>query len=67
MTRDILIRKGRLISAQDSRLVDILIKNGLIHSVGEDLHQADDCLLIDASGKLIFPGVIDPIPIWASP
>jgi len=60
MTRDILIRKGRLISAQDSRLVDILIKNGLIHSVGEDLHQADDCLLIDASGKLIFPGVIDP-------
>jgi imidazolonepropionase-like amidohydrolase len=38
---------------------DILVKNGLIHSLGKNLPAAPGVTIIDATGKHVTPGIID--------
>ena len=55
----ILIRNGRIITADSDQLADIFIEGEKIAAIGRNLSMhADET--IDASGKLIFPGGIDP-------
>src|SRR3990170_7708263 len=54
-----LIRGGNLVSATESRQADLLIDGETIAAVGEDL-AAPDAAVVDASGKLVLPGGIDP-------
>jgi dihydropyrimidinase len=53
-----LIRKGQIVTAQDSYQADILIENELITVIGRELNVAADDI-IDASGLLILPGGVD--------
>jgi dihydropyrimidinase len=54
-----LIKNGRIITATDDYIADILIKGETVHTIGKDLAvQVDQ--LIDATGMLVFPGGIDP-------
>ena len=39
---------------------DILIRNGKIASVGQNLKASDRARVIDAAGKFVMPGIIDP-------
>ncbi len=55
----ILIRSGKLITASDIVEADILIEGEQIAEVGKGL-KASDAEVIDASGKLVMPGGIDP-------
>ena len=53
-----LIRKGRIVTAQDTYQADILIENEVITVIGRELDvQADS--IIDASGMLVLPGGVD--------
>src|SRR5215213_8045979 len=55
----ILITNGRVITASEDYNADIFIEGETISSIGKNLSiTADET--IDASGKLIFPGGIDP-------
>jgi len=55
----ILIRNGRIITADSDQVADIFIEGEKIKAIGKNLSvQADET--IDASGKLVFPGGIDP-------
>ncbi len=54
-----LIQHGRIISASDDYVADILIDGELISAIGKDLAVNAE-QTIDASGMLIFPGGIDP-------
>ena len=55
----ILIRNGRIITADSDQVADIFIEGEKIKVIGKNLSvQADET--IDASGKLVFPGGIDP-------
>ncbi|MBR4426687.1 MAG: amidohydrolase family protein, partial [Spirochaetales bacterium] len=54
----ILIRNGVLTDDRTSKKADLLIENGLISKIGENL-EAKDAKVIDASGMLVMPGVID--------
>src|SRR6476660_2750131 len=55
----ILIKNGRIITAGDDCLADIIIEDEKVSAIGKDLTtQADR--VIDASGMLVFPGGIDP-------
>ncbi|MFZ4521964.1 MAG: dihydropyrimidinase [Bacteroidales bacterium] len=57
----ILVRNGTLVDASDSCKEDLLIENGKILTRGKvDNAISGDCLEIDASGKYIIPGGIDP-------
>lgn len=53
----LLIKGGTLVLKDSERTADILIENGKIAKIGENL--ADKCKTIDAAGKHIFPGLID--------
>ncbi len=54
-----LIKNGTIVTAADTYTADVLIKEGVIAKIGFDLEaEADE--VIDASGKYVFPGGIDP-------
>ncbi|MCX6270551.1 MAG: dihydropyrimidinase [Bacteroidetes bacterium] len=55
----ILIKNGRIITASDDYLADILIEGETITSIGKHLEINAD-KIIDASGLFVFPGGIDP-------
>src|SRR2546430_16385574 len=55
----VLIRGGRIITAADDYVGDIYVEGERISLIGEDLDvQADK--VIDAAGKYVLPGCIDP-------
>lgn len=58
--KSILIKNGTLIHSLGPRSEDILIQGEKIVRVGQNLQADSQTQVIDASGKLIFPGVIDP-------
>src|SRR5919199_2170038 len=54
-----LIKNGRVITATDDYIADVYIEGETVKSVGRDLPvQAEH--VIDATGKYVFPGFIDP-------
>jgi len=57
--RDLFVHGGRLVTPDGIVNADILIRDGTIDSVAPDLTAPTRAEIIDASGKLIFPGLID--------
>lgn len=53
----LLIKGGTLVLKDGERKADILIENGKIVKIGENLKS--DCKTIDAAGKHVLPGLID--------
>ena len=54
-----LIKNGRVVTAVDDYKADILIEDGTVSMIGKEINIEVD-KVIDASGKLVFPGGIDP-------
>lgn len=54
-----LLKSGTLVSASEIIRADMMIAGERIEAIGVDLPD-EDCELIDASGKFILPGGIDP-------
>lgn len=55
----ILIKNGRVITAVDDYMGDVFIENETVSVIGHSLNMdADE--IIDASGKYLFPGGLDP-------
>lgn len=56
----LLIKGGRVIDPANhvDKLADVLVIDGLIHSVSENLSD-DDAQIIDASGLVVAPGLVD--------
>ncbi len=54
-----LIKNGRIITASDDYIADILIEGETIKSIGKNLQTTAD-KVIDATGLLVMPGGIDP-------
>ena len=55
----ILIKNGRIITATDDFVADIYIEGECVKTIGKKLDIVAE-KIIDASGKLVFPGGIDP-------
>ncbi len=55
----ILIKSGKLVTAERSFFADVLIDGGKILAIGTGL-ETSDMEVVDASGKLVMPGGIDP-------
>jgi dihydropyrimidinase len=55
----ILIKGGRVITAADDYVADVYVEDERISLIGESLDQAAD-KVIDASGKYVLPGGVDP-------
>jgi dihydropyrimidinase len=55
----VLIKGGRIVTAADDYTGDVFIENGTVSLIGESLDVTAD-KVIDAAGKLVIPGAIDP-------
>src|ERR687897_1528941 len=55
----VLIKGGRVITAADDYVGDVLVENERISLIGESLDVEAD-KVIDASGKYVLPGGVDP-------
>src|SRR6202162_5427152 len=53
-----LIRGGTLVTADAERKADVLVRDGKVAEVGEGVAGGED--VIDATGMLVLPGVVDP-------
>ena len=56
----LLIRNGDIVTATDRFTADIFSINGVIVAIGMDLDAPEGTTVIDATGKHVFPGFIDP-------
>src|SRR5512135_364025 len=54
-----LIKNGTLVTASETFQADILIEDETIARIGRDL-PAESAQVIDAAGKLVMPGGVDP-------
>ncbi|MBI1946034.1 MAG: dihydropyrimidinase [Deltaproteobacteria bacterium] len=55
----LLIKNGRVITATDDYFADVFVDGGTVKQIGKDLAVKAETVL-DATGKLVIPGGIDP-------
>lgn len=64
----ILIQNGKIVTSNDSFIADLQVIDGKIKAIGSNLPpNLHEFKIIDATGKLIFPGGIDPHVHFALP
>jgi dihydropyrimidinase len=56
----LLIRNGEIITVGSRIHADIYVENETVTRIGKDLDAPPGTEIVDASGKLVFPGFIDP-------
>ena len=56
----VIVRNGRIVTANDDYVADIYCEGQQISQIGVNLTVPADTEEIDASGKFVFPGFIDP-------
>jgi dihydropyrimidinase len=54
-----LIRNGRVITAVDDYLADVLLQDGKVHTIGRDIQVGPDVQVVDATGLYVLPGGVD--------
>ncbi|NKB32801.1 MAG: amidohydrolase family protein [Pseudomonadales bacterium] len=60
IAQDILVQGGTVVTSEASYAADVLVEDGVIIAIGQDLDAAQGVRLIDASGLLVLPGGVDP-------
>ncbi len=56
----LLITNGRIVTASDDYVADILCEGETISQIAPHIDAPQNATVIDAAGKLVFPGFIDP-------
>lgn len=54
-----LIRNGRIITATDDYVADLLLQDGIVAAIGRRLEVGEDVRVVDASGLYVLPGGVD--------
>ena len=55
----VLIRNGRIVTASDDYVADIVVDKGRIRTIGLDIPVGDHTEIHDAKGLLVLPGGVD--------
>ena len=58
MSKDTIIKNVTLVNEGQLRVADLLIRDQVIDKIG-NVHPTENSLVIDGSGKYLFPGIID--------
>lgn len=59
-TSKILIKGGTVVNADHQEVADVYVEDGIIVAVRPNIKVDDDVRVVDATGKLVMPGGIDP-------
>lgn len=59
MSESTVIRHGRVITAVDDYVADVLMQDGIVRAIGRDLQIVDAVTVVDASGLYVLPGGVD--------
>jgi dihydropyrimidinase len=59
MTAELIVRGGTVVTVAGRRPADVAVTGGRITAIAERLPEAADAQVIDASGLLVLPGVVD--------
>jgi dihydropyrimidinase len=57
---NLIIKNGKVVTASETYRADVGIRGGKIVAIGKNLKAKKGTKVIDARGKLVMPGVIDP-------
>ena len=63
---DLLIKNGTIVTATESFVADLAVKDGKITAIGKDL-DTDAEKVVDATGKLVLPELFPQTVIWQEP
>ncbi|XP_059665414.1 dihydropyrimidinase [Cornus florida] len=56
----ILIKGGTVVNAHHQEVADVYVEDGVIVAVKPNIKVGDDTIVLDATGKFVMPGGIDP-------
>ncbi|XP_062015291.1 dihydropyrimidinase isoform X1 [Rosa rugosa] len=56
----LLIKGGTVVNAHHMEIADVYVEDGIIVAVSPNIKVGDDVTVLDASGKFVMPGGIDP-------
>ncbi|XP_043692474.1 dihydropyrimidinase isoform X2 [Telopea speciosissima] len=59
-TTKLLIKGGTVVNAHHQEVADVYVEDGIIVSVQPNINVGDDVTVLDATGKYVMPGGIDP-------
>ena len=54
-----LIKNARIVNEGSQFYGEVLIKNGRIEKIASQIDVRENCIEIDANGKILMPGIID--------
>lgn len=57
-TKKVLIKNGLIVGESETVKADLLIQNGIVKAIGQDLCETD-AEVINAEGKFVLPGAVD--------
>ncbi|HEV8620051.1 MAG TPA: dihydropyrimidinase [Nitrospiraceae bacterium] len=57
--RDVVISGGLLVTAESTVPADLMIRDGKVHAISAQIHRAANQSVIDATGMLVLPGIVD--------
>src|SRR5579864_6836105 len=65
----IAIQNAKIVTVSGATIArgTVVLRNGLIESVGDSVQVPSDALLIDGSGLTVYPGLIDGLSTWGMP
>ena len=55
----VLIKGGNIVNSDGENIADVLVEDGKITAVGDEIEIPENATVIDASGKIVIPGGID--------
>ncbi|KAH0987723.1 hypothetical protein GBA52_014900 [Prunus armeniaca] len=56
----LLIKGGTVVNAHEMEVADVYVEDGIIVAVRPNIKVGDDVIVLDATGKFVMPGGIDP-------
>nr|XP_027088965.1 dihydropyrimidinase-like isoform X1 [Coffea arabica] len=59
-SQTILIKGGTVVNAHHQQVADVFIDNGIVTDVKPNIKVSDEVTIVDATGKFVMPGGIDP-------
>lgn len=60
MGGDLLVRGGDVVSEDGVARLDVMVRGGVVAALGEGLAAEEGTTVLDAAGKLVLPGLVDP-------